>query len=209
MFCLTKKSENLSRKKGEYVANGRPFSGRWAAAGNHAPDLFAGNGIRRITPYGYIATSREVDNEAENIEAQFDAMDEGEFVPDDPQKEVFTESLEASIGYSFLIRQLNGSVRQRITFFISESGDSLSIDDARSAAFKACGNSEKAKELFRQLMSSPVESISFYALAKLSDSAPRAAERLWEMIKAEGRKELESGHFAANAVFPTSQMKNA
>ncbi|MBX3291572.1 MAG: hypothetical protein KF881_01630 [Acidobacteria bacterium] len=156
-----------------------------------------------------LAMARETEKSVETVDELFDAVDEADFIPKDSKTEIFTESLEASVGYSSLIRQLTESVKTRMTFFMSESGGSLDFEEARRVAFKKCENAEEAKAQFRLLVQLPAEGTCFYDLAKLWDVAPRAAERVWEMIKAEGRKEFESGHFAANAMFPTAQLKNA
>ena len=74
-------------------------------------------------------------------------------------------------------------------------------------AFHACDNKEDAKEEFRTMMQLPVENLHFVDLMKLQNVAPRVAERFWEKVKREGRKEFVSGHLAANITFPEGYMK--
>ncbi len=76
-------------------------------------------------------------------------------------------------------------------------------------AFHKCFNEEEAKEIFSQLMSYSLDNISFNKLHTLFDFAPRVAERFWESIKREGRKEFESGHLAANTMLPVGYMRDA
>ena len=138
----------------------------------------------------------------------FDQLDSEEFVPKDTM-EVFTESIEASVGYSSLIRLLNESYHDRITFFMSERGGSLNIEEARKKAFRRCEDTEEAKKYFRFLHSLPVDALNFGDLGSLWRAAPRVAERLWEQIKVEARKEFESGHSAANTVLPPGLTREA
>mgnify|MGYP001157990842 FL=1 len=56
-------------------------------------------------------------------------------------------------------------------------------------------------------MSLPVESLHFVDLMELHSQAPRVAERFWERVKREARREFESGHLAANISFPVGYMK--
>ena len=139
----------------------------------------------------------------------FDQADEKPFAPRDCDVEVFTESIEASIGYSSLVRQLNESVRDRITFFLSTEGGALSPDEVREKLFRKAEDREDAQKLFNSLRRVPVDGITFGELDQLWQAAPRVAERFWELVKREGRKQFESGHLAANALFPTRQSKSA
>jgi hypothetical protein len=56
-------------------------------------------------------------------------------------------------------------------------------------------------------MSLPVDQLNFSDLGELYAAAPRVAERFWEMVKREGRREFESGYLAANITFPAGYMK--
>ena len=132
----------------------------------------------------------------------FEIWDEHEFRPQDFGVRVPIDSLESRVGYSSLFRQMHQAFVRIVAFHRSPAGGSLSIEDARKAAFHACTSKEEAKEKFDTLMSLPVESLHFVDLMELHSEAPRVAERFWERVKREARKEFESGHLAANISFP-------
>jgi hypothetical protein len=139
----------------------------------------------------------------------FDALDRKEFEPNDFNTGVAVDSLESAVGYSSLIRQMQEAFFDQVAFYRSEAGGSLSVDEARTRAFHVCENEEQAKALFDSLMNKPLHSVDFNSLSELYAGAPRVAERMWEMIKTEGRAEFESGHLAANTMFPVPHMKQA
>jgi hypothetical protein len=140
---------------------------------------------------------------------EFDILESHEFVPNDYESAVFADSLEASIGYSSLLRQIDDAFARRIAFYRSKAGGSLSVEEARKAASRTCSNIEEAREIFDDMKRFPVDSFDLLRLASLHDYAPRVAEHLWEKLKEEGPKEFESGHLADNTMFPVSQMKDA
>ncbi len=144
---------------------------------------------------------------SEGVSNLFDRWEEKEFVPQDFETRIPTDSLEASIGYTSLFRQMHQSFVSRVAYYRSSAGGSLSIDEAREQAFHACTNTEEAKKEFNMLLSQPLENLNFVDLLELHNFAPRVAERLWENTKREGRKEFESGHLAANTAFPVDYMK--
>jgi hypothetical protein len=137
----------------------------------------------------------------------FDRWDEQEFQPLDFGTPIPVDSMESSVGYSSLFRQMHQSFIRTVAFYRSEAGGSLTIDEARKAAFHACNNREEAQKIFSSLMSLPLESLNFVDLMKLQSFSPRAAESFWEMAKMQGRAEFESGHLAANITFPVGYMK--
>jgi len=139
----------------------------------------------------------------------FDQWESDEFAPSDFKIDIPIDSLEARVGYSSLIRQLHDSFCRTAAFYRSDSGGSLSVAEAREQAFHRCENTEEAKKIFSQVMSYPYANISFNSLHSLYGYAPRVAERVWERIKGEGRAEFESGHLAANTMFPVHYMKDA
>jgi len=148
--------------------------------------------------------------EIKEFESQmFDQFDSEGFTPDDFKIDIPIDSLEARVGYSSLIRQLHDSFCRTVAFYRSDSGGSLSVAEAREQAFHQCENTEEAKKIFSQVMSYPYANISFNSLHSLYGYAPRVAERIWERIKEEGRAEFESGHLAANTMFPVHYMKDA
>ena len=140
-------------------------------------------------------------------DALFERWDEREFTPQDYMIDVPIDSLESSVGYSSLMRQMHQSFVRSVAFYKSAEGGLLSTEEARKRAFHACHDKEAAKRLFRQLARLPLESLNFVDLDALHDIAPRVAEKLWEKVKKEGRKEFISGHLAANIAFPVGYMK--
>lgn len=137
----------------------------------------------------------------------FDAWDERDFSPQDFVIDVPINSLESAVGYSSLFRQMHQSFNRNVAFYKSPTGGSLSTEEARARAFHACDNKEEAQKQFRSMMGLPVENLNFVDLLELHSFAPRVAERFWEKVKREGRKEFESGHLAANITFPVGYMK--
>jgi hypothetical protein len=139
----------------------------------------------------------------------FDEWEAGEVVPKDYNLKVPADSLESRVGYSSLIRQLQNSYTRMIAHFRSEEGGALAPEQAREQAFHRALDTGEAKELFQKIMSYSYHDIFLSDLYELNLYAPRVAERLWEKIKQEGRKEFESGHLAANNMFPVDYMKQA
>ena len=139
----------------------------------------------------------------------FDHWDSEEFTPNDYRIEVPVDSLESAVGYSSLIRQLHDSFAGMVAFYRQDSGGSMSIEEAREKAFHRCENTEEAKKIFQKVMSYPFHNIFFSDLHSLYGYAPRVAERLWETVKDEAQTEFESGHLAANTMFPVHYMKSA
>lgn len=137
----------------------------------------------------------------------FNRWEGEEFVPQDFEIPVDIDSLEAQVGYSSLVRQLQRGFLRSVAFYRSKAGGSLSIEEARSRAFHATDDREEAVKELNMMMSLPVEQLNFIDLAELYSAAPRAAERFWENVKREARKEFESGHLAANICFPDGYMK--
>ncbi len=159
-------------------------------------------------------TTEEVDSDSEIKKANdaafgalFDSWDEREFEPTDFMIDVPINSLESHVGYTSLLRQMHQAFLRMVAFYKSPRGGSLSTEEARASAFHVCENPEEAKELLQEMMSLPVERLSFVDLMQLQEIAPRVAERLWEKTKREARKEFESGHLAANINFPEGYMK--
>ena len=153
---------------------------------------------------------KEDDVVAENnalYDQLFDGWDETVFEPQDFMIDVPIDSLESAVGYSSLFRQMHQAFVRMVAFYTSPGGGSLSSEEARARAFHACDNKEDAKEEFRTMMRLPVENLHFVDLMQLQNVAPRVAERFWERVKREGRKEFISGHLAANITFPEGYMK--
>jgi hypothetical protein len=137
----------------------------------------------------------------------FNSFDSQEVIPQDYQTPVPIDSIEASVGYGGLIRQMHDAFVKRVAYHKSALGGGLSSEEARAKAFHACGNAEEAIKVFNTMLQLPVSALNFVDLLKLYDYAPRVAERFWERVKLEGRAEFESGHLAANVNFPVSHLR--
>lgn len=144
---------------------------------------------------------------SEGVSNLFERWEAGVFEPQDFETRIPSISLEACIGYSSLYRQMHHAFVNKVAYYCSEAGGSLSIDDARANAFHACTDTEEAKKEFNMLLGQRVENLNFVDLLELHNFTPRVAERLWENYKQEGRKEFESGHLAANINLPVDYMK--
>lgn len=138
---------------------------------------------------------------------QFVEYEDWDEVPPDEDVPVAINSLESRIGYTSLLRQMQQAYVRQVAFYRSRAGGSLSVDEARAKAFHVCTDPTEAVEELSTLKRVSLESLNFVDLLKLHTRAPRVAERFWEQIKKEGRKEFESGHLAANISFPVGYMK--
>jgi hypothetical protein len=127
----------------------------------------------------------------------------------DRQVEVTLDSLEAKVGYGSLLRELQHSYIERVAYFRSEQGGSLSLEEARAQAYHACKDEDEAKRIFDKLMSYPLDIINFVDLSEMWPVAPRLAEGFWEMLKDEARDEFESGHLASKALVPVGWLRTA
>lgn len=137
----------------------------------------------------------------------FDNWDDREFEPTDFTIDVPIDSLESCVGYSSLFRQFHQAFIRRVAFYRSAVGGSLSVEDARKAAFHPCEDKEEAKKHFQEMLQLPLENLNFIDLQELQNLAPRVAERFWERAKREGGNEFISGHLGANITFPVGYMK--
>lgn len=135
-------------------------------------------------------------------EKLFDEWERRRYNPKDFKTPVPADSLEASIGYESLFRQLHAEFDYKMAYYTSVEGGALTTKEARSKAFHECTNREEALKHFEMLIRSHVGSLSFTDLLGLQQFAPRVAERLWERIKREGQKEFQSGYLSANITFP-------
>jgi len=144
---------------------------------------------------------------SDSTRQQFERWESEEFVPEDFETPVDASSLEARVGYSSLLRQLQRNYVRTVAFYRSKAGGALSLEESRKRAFRGALDREEAMKELNMKLSLPVESLNFADLGELYAAAPRVAERFWEEVKIEGRKEFESGHLAANITFPTGYMK--
>ena len=125
------------------------------------------------------------------------------------ERMVYADSIECAVGYNSLIRLLGHHFTKRVAYYRSKAGGALSLDEARARAYRGCEDEEQAKELFDQLLSIPVDWISFGDLSELQSFSTVMAENVWEVIKREARDEFESGHLAARAFEPVDYLKDA
>jgi hypothetical protein len=141
------------------------------------------------------------------LDAEFEQWNAKPFIPEDAENGVPINSLEASVGYTSLFRQMHQAYGRRVAYHKSPIGGSLSSEDAIAKTYHECTDAEDAKEEFRRLQGLPIEHLNFIDLVDLQRLAPRVAERLWEQTKREAKKEFLSGHLSANICFPVGYMK--
>jgi hypothetical protein len=144
---------------------------------------------------------------SQNVSDLFDRWDSEVAIPQYIKEEVPVDSLESRVGYSSLLRQMHQGFIKRVTFYRSEKGGSATLEEARAAAFHQAKDKDEIKELFEYLLRVPLECLNFADLNRFQTSAPRVAEKFWEYVKKEGRKEFLSGHLSANISFPADYMK--
>jgi hypothetical protein len=123
------------------------------------------------------------------------------------QTEVAVDSLEASIEFPSLLRELHHAFVKRVAFYRSTAGGSYSLEEARKAAYHPCTDVEEAAKHLDKLRSYPVDRIDFGDMLPLMNVAPDMAEDLWREMKVDGLLEFESGHLASKASMPTPHMR--
>ena len=97
----------------------------------------------------------------------------------------------------------------RVRFYRSEMGGSLSLEEARACAYKACKDEDEAKRIYDKMMSLPLDCLDFVDMLEMWPVAPWIAESLWERLKREAGDEFESGHLAGKAITPVHYMRTA
>jgi hypothetical protein len=132
-----------------------------------------------------------------------------EFNAKQRKRMVYADSIESAVGYNSLIHLLGHHFVKQVAYYRSTEGGSLSLDEARAAAYRKCENEEQAEELFDQLMGISVDQIGFADLAELNGFSRAMAQNTWELIKRSAQDEFESGHLAACAFEPVDYMKEA
>jgi hypothetical protein len=98
---------------------------------------------------------------------------------------------------------------KREAFYRSKEGGALSPAEARAKAYHPCRDEKEAKRIFSEVMSIPIDRIRFIDIAQMWPVAPRVAENLWEMMKADAAEEFESGHLASKTLTPTLYLRTA
>ena len=84
--------------------------------------------------------------------------------------DVALESLEANIGYGSLLRELQHAYMERVAYYRSKMGGSLSLEEARANAYHACKDEEEAKRIYDEMMSYPLDCLDFVDLYKCGPS---------------------------------------
>ena len=126
------------------------------------------------------------------------------------ERAVYDTSLESCVGYSSLFRVMHTYLSDRVSYYRSAEGGALSFEEARERVYNTEVKDEAAyKELFENIMTIPVDWISFSQLWELSRESASSAENVWEWIKGEARNEFESGHLAAESLEPIGRVKQA
>jgi hypothetical protein len=150
------------------------------------------------------------DNPSDELEREqaLDAIIE-DALSKDREIEVPLDSLEAKIGYGSLIREMQHAYIERVAYYRSQQGGTLSIEEARARSYHACKDEAEAKRIYDKIMSYSLDNISFVELSEMWPVAPRLAEGIWEMLKSEAGDEFESGHLASKAVAPVHYMRTA
>lgn len=128
---------------------------------------------------------------------------------EDEQVKVYVNSLEARVGYTSLLRELQHAYIERVAYYRSKRGGALSIEEARANAYHACENEEEARRIYDKIMSYPLDIIDFVDLGEMWPVAPGLAQELWEKLKSDAGEEFESGHLASKAVAPVHHMRTA
>lgn len=123
--------------------------------------------------------------------------------------EVYADSIESSIGYDSLLKVMSKFFSSRVAYYRSESGGSLSLEEARKEVYRRNITNEEAGQLLDKIISMPTEHIGFDHLLELNGNSPATAQNMWEMIKREAQNEFESGHLAAEAFEPADYMTDA
>lgn len=132
-----------------------------------------------------------------------------EYLAEKREIEVNADSLESRLGYDSLLRIMSKCFGKRVAYYRSKAGGSLSLEEAREAAYRRNITGEEALELLDQMLRYPTHFISFIELMELSDYSPAAAQNMWELIKREAQTEFESGHRAAEVFEPADYMIDA
>lgn len=130
---------------------------------------------------------------------------------DDVDREaVYTDSLEVSAAMErdSLLFEIQHAYLNRIAYYRSKRGGSLSLEDAHREAYRHFSE-EEARERLDHLQSIPRDCISFNDLGELWGSDRISAELLWRKIKEEAQRDFESGYMASRALEPVDWMREA
>jgi hypothetical protein len=129
--------------------------------------------------------------------------------PYERQIQVFADSVESGIGRDSIARVLGELFGRQTAYFRSEEGGSLSLEEARKAAYSKNIYEEEVTHLLNELITKPADKIGFADLLALYGNNPATAENLWSKIKQEAKYDFESGNRAAKAFEPADYLKDA
>jgi hypothetical protein len=122
---------------------------------------------------------------------------------------VYLDSLGVSMLDKFsLVRLFRDQWHSRISYYQSEEGVSLSLDEAIEAATHKVDD-QRAAEILERLLTCPAENIHFSDLHKLWIHSAEDAEFIWQHMKHEARREFMAGHLAATVFEPVDWMRSA
>lgn len=122
---------------------------------------------------------------------------------------VYIDSLGVSILDRFsLVRIFREEWRDRVSFFRSEKGGSLTLEEAVKRATRQV-DEQRAAEVFERVMTQSAEATDFRDLHDLWTHSPEDAEFVWREMKQEARREFVTGHLAATVFEPVDWMRSA
>lgn len=122
---------------------------------------------------------------------------------------VYIDSLGVSMLDRFsLVRIFREEWRSKVSFYRSEKGGSLTLDQAVERATHQI-DEQRGAEIFEELLTESSETIDFQDLHKLWTHSPEDAEFVWTQMKIEARREFVTGHLAATVFEPVDWMRTA
>jgi hypothetical protein len=122
---------------------------------------------------------------------------------------VYIDSLGVSVLDRFsLVRIFREEWRNSVSFYRSEKGGSLTLDEAVKQATRQV-DEQRAAEVFERVMTQSTEVTDFQDLHDLWTHSPEDAEFVWQQMKQEARREFMTGHLAATVFEPVDWMRSA
>lgn len=122
---------------------------------------------------------------------------------------VYIDSLGVSILDRFsLVRIFREEWRDSVSFYRSEKGGSLTLEEAVKRATRQV-DEQRAAEVFERVMTQSTEVTDFRDLHDLWTYSPEDAEFVWKQMKDEARREFVTGHLAATVFEPVDWMRSA
>jgi hypothetical protein len=126
-----------------------------------------------------------------------------------PELVVYIDSLGVSLLDRFsLVRIFREEWRNSVSFYRSEKGGSLTLDEAVERATRKI-DEQRAAEVFERVMTQSAEVTDFHDLHDLWTYSPEDAEFVWQQMKDEAGREFMTGHLAATVFEPVDWMRSA